>query len=41
MSSQEPEPEGYQEALADCTILAAKLLRKALDAGEKNSRQES
>ena len=31
----EAYPEGYAEALADCTVLAAKLLRMALASDKK------
>lgn len=30
-------PEGYSEALANCTVLAAKLIKKALVATEKEA----
>jgi hypothetical protein len=32
---EEPYPEGYQEALADFTVLAVELLKKALAKAEE------
>ena len=32
-------PEDYAEALADCTVLAAQLLKMALRAAETNNRE--
>jgi len=37
MTFEEPYPEGYQEALADCRELAVKLLQKML---QTNSEEE-
>jgi hypothetical protein len=34
-------PDGYEEALADCTVLAARLLKLALENKQKESREDT
>ena len=45
MSESYPEsevyPEGYEEALADCTVLAAQLLKMALENKQKESMEDT
>jgi hypothetical protein len=40
-SECEVYPEGYVEALADCTVLAAQLLKLALQNQQKENRKET